>query len=375
MVAPALPRIRRLNLSPTLTAYIARQFTTRFLSFFLGLIGIIILVSIVDLLDRTANKDDVGLTLVVQMVMLKVPHLSQEVLPFTILFAGMATFWRLTRSNELVVARSAGVSVWQFMLPSILVSTLVGVLAVTLLNPIASILLGRYEQLEARHLNHGASTMAISKTGLWLRQADAQGQSVIHALRASPDIEELFDVIVFRFGSGDRFAGRIDAVRAELHEGSWRLYDAWVMTPGTPAQFAEQMEIETDLTPNKILDSFAPPETLSFWSLPGFIALLEQAGFSGNRHRLQFHRLLASPLLLAAMILIAASFSLRPQRRGHVGVIILSGICAGFLLYFFSNFVFALGLSGKLPVVLAGWSPTGIALMLGASLLLHLEDG
>ena len=83
----------------------------------------------------------------------------------------------------------------------------------------------------------------------------------------------------------------------------------------------------------------------------------------------------ATPLLLAAMIMLAAAFSLRPQRQGHVVLVIVLGLLAGFLLYFLSNFVFALGLSGKIPVILAGWAPAVISAMLGMALLLHLEDG
>jgi len=371
----ALPPIRRLRLSATLSAYIGRQFTVRLLSFYLGLIGVILLVSIVDLLDRIANKQELGLSEVLQLALLKLPYLGQEILPFTILFAGLATFWRLTRSNELVVARAAGVSVWQFLLPVLLITLLASVLAVAVLNPLAAILLSRYEQLEARYLHHESSLLAVSQTGLWLRQADKKGQSVIHAQRVSHETMTLHDVIVFRFADEDRFLGRIDAARAELRRGYWRFYDAWQARPDSRATFAEELDLATELTPEKIQDSFAPPETISFWALPDFIELLEQAGFSGHRHRLQLHRLLATPVLFAAMILLAATFSLRPQRRGRIGLVIVSGILAGFLLYFLSNFVFAIGLSGAIPVVLAGWTPAGVTMMLGIAMLLHLEDG
>jgi lipopolysaccharide export system permease protein len=123
MVAAQPPRMRRLRLSATLT------FTLRLFTFFLILVGVIILVSVVDLLDRTATKDNVGLTVIIEMAFLKLPFLSQEVMPFTVLYAAMATFWRLTRSNEVVVTRAAGVSVWQFLLPVVAVAMLAAVRA------------------------------------------------------------------------------------------------------------------------------------------------------------------------------------------------------------------------------------------------------
>jgi lipopolysaccharide export system permease protein len=375
MVAAQLPRMRRLRLSATLTGYVARQFTLRLFTFFLILVGVIILVSVVDLLDRTATKDNVGLTVVIEMAFLKLPFLSQEVMPFTVLYAAMATFWRQTRSNEVVVTRAAGVSVWQFLLPVVAVAVLAGVFAVTIMNPVSSVLLARFEQLESRYVKNQVSFLTVSESGLWLRQADPDGQSVIHAQRVSKNSTTLKDVIIFRLGDNDRFEGRIDARRAKLLDGFWLIRDAWLSNPGKASVFQKRVELPTDLTLEKIQESFAPPETISFWSLPGFIQLLEGAGFSAQRHKLQLHRLLAMPLLFAAMILVAATFSLRPQRRGKVVALILSGVAAGFLLYFLSNFVFALGLSAKIPVILAGWTPAGVSMMLGIAMLLHLEDG
>ncbi len=370
-----LPSMRRLRLSPTLSNYIARQFAWRWLGFFMALSGVILLVSSVDLFDRMANKQGAALGVVLKMVLLKMPFLSQEVMPFTVMFAAMASFWRLTRTHELVVTRAAGVSVWQFLLPVLGVAIMIGIATVTVLNPIAATLLGRFEQIEARFSNSSKSALALSRSGLWLRQADPEGQSVIHATRVAPEAMALHGVIVFRFDSTDRFLSRIDAPRAELGNGVWHVYEAVLSEPGKQPRAAPTIDLKTDLTPAKILDSFAAPETISFWSLPGFIKLLEAAGFSAQRHSLQLHRLVAMPLLFAAMILLAATFSLRPQRRGRVGLVIISGMLAGFLLYFLSNFVFALGLSGKIPVLLAGWAPAGASMMLGIAMLLHLEDG
>jgi lipopolysaccharide export system permease protein len=88
-----------------------------------------------------------------------------------------------------------------------------------------------------------------------------------------------------------------------------------------------------------------------------------------------WHSTLASPMLLCAMIFVAAVFSLRLPRRGGVTLLIVAGVTTGFLVYFLTNIISALGQSGEIPVVLAAWAPAMIALMLGGGLLLHLEDG
>jgi len=103
--------------------------------------------------------------------------------------------------------------------------------------------------------------------------------------------------------------------------------------------------------------------------------VLEQAGFSALQHKLHFHSLMALPLLLASMLLLAAVFSLRPPRRGRNGILLVSGLSAGFSLYFLTNIIYALGSSGDLPIALAAWAPSLIVTMIASSALLHLEDG
>ena len=129
------------------------------------------------------------------------------------------------------------------------------------------------------------------------------------------------------------------------------------------------------MTISQIQESFAPPETMSFWDLPGFIETLEAAGFSAVKHRIHWQSILATPMLLCAMVLIAATFSLRLTRRGGTGLLVLGGMFAGFLLFFLTDVVLALGMSGSIPVILAAWAPAGVFTLLGLAMLLHLEDG
>ena len=212
---------------------------------------------------------------------------------------------------------------------------------------------------------------------MWLRQSDQAGnQIVIHAGKIASQQLVLDAVTLFFFNDAYpvHFAHR-RADRARLENGDWVIENGIRWAANEPPQPFDEMRLATTLTPRKIEESFASPDTMSFWELPGFIGLLEQSGFPAQRHRLHFNVLLARPFLLCAMVLVAATFSLRMQRRGGATLMIVGGVASGFLLYFVSDIVFALGLSAKIPVTLAAWTPTGVSLIFGASMLLHLEDG
>lgn len=366
-----------MRLSTTLSFYIGRHFLVSFIALFAVFSMLVMTFDVIELMRRASSKPDVSLTMVVEMALLKQPFRSQQLFPFSVLFSGMAVFWRLTRSHELTITRAAGVSAWQFMLPVMVIAALLGVLQVTTINPLSSSTLARYEQLNAIRFKGQSSLLALAGSGLWLRQSTLQDQAVVHATSVAHvgSTVSLTNVTIYVYQGNDHFKRRIQATKAALIDGAWKLTDAWILEPEKPAQFKRQMLFKTDLTLAKIQDSFAPPETMSFWDLPGFIGTLEKAGFSAVRHRLHWHALLAAPLLMCAMVLIAATFTLRQARRGGTAFVIGGGVLTGVSLNFFSDVVFALGLSDSIPVTLAAWTPSGVTMLLGLAMLLHLEDG
>jgi lipopolysaccharide export system permease protein len=363
------------RLSLTLSTYIGRQFALRCAAVLIALTAVVYLFDTIEMMRRAATRQDATLDMILQLSLLKLPALMQEMIPFVVLFATMLTFWRLSRNHELTVVRAAGISVWQFLLPALVIAVLIGGFRLAVINPVGAVMYSRFEQTESALLRGRTSLLAVSQSGFWLRQADGQANSVVHALRVASQDMELYDVMIFNFEGADRFVSRIDAASARLEPGAWVLRNAWISAPDQPSRFESVYRMPTDMTLERIQESFASPETISFWELPAFIRLLEGAGFSAVRHRLHWHRLLAGPLLLAAMVLLAATFSLRPPRRGGTAMLVIAGVSAGFLLFFVSNLVAALGQNANIPVILAAWTPAGVSTLIAITLLLHLEDG
>jgi|HubBroStandDraft_1064217.scaffolds.fasta_scaffold00007_98 lipopolysaccharide export system permease protein len=371
-----------MNFPITLFSYIARRFFMWFSGVFTLFVILIFIADFVELTRRTSARADIGAGLLLKMSALKLPYEAQQVMPFAVLGGSILALYFMTRSRELIVARAAGISVWQFLMPAIAIAFLVGVIGVTLFNPIASKAQAEYKVLENTILKNQADSVMVNGAGLWLRQSDVEGtQAVIHALSRpnaadSPQTEmTLGDVTIYFFRDSDRLIRRIDAGSARLEAGRWHVSDGVEWRPDRDKVPFDEQVVPTNLTVQKIEESFASPDTMSFWDLPAFIELLEQSGFSAQKHQLYFDSLLARPLMLCAMVLIAAIFSLRMQRRGGTTPLMIGGICAGFLVYFLQDLVFALGASATIPVALAAWTPAVISSLLGTFVLLHLEDG
>lgn len=370
-----------MQLTTTLSLYISRVFMFAVLSMLAALTGLVSLFDFIELLRRSATRPEATLGVVSEVAALRLPWVGMEILPFAVLLGAIIAFWRLTRSSELVVARAAGVSAWQFLAVPTLGAILLGVFATAAITPISAVMRARAEALEDTYLKNGGGPLALNGGQLWLRQSDhgldPQGVAIVHALSVWARGKELDarDVSVFRLNADDRPIQRIDAQAARLTHGDWILEQARTLTPGHLPDAPRTLQLATDLTVNRVQESFAPPDTLSVWTLPSFIALLDRSGFSSIRHRLHFQSLLALPLLCGTMSLLGAGFSMRPQRRGGVARMIGSGVAAGFALFVVSKLAEEFGMSGALPPMLAAWAPAASGLMLSVALLLHLEDG
>ncbi len=363
-----------MRLRPTLARYICRQFLICWIGFFIGLIILIGLFDTIEILRRTSRFNNVTFTDVLALVLFKLPHLAQRAIPFTVLFGGMMAYWRLNRHHELVVARSSGISAWEFLTPVIIIAIFIGIIKITIYSPFASAMMFRFEQLQSQIFNK-RSHASISEKGLWIRQQITEGNYILHAPKISPPSMSLQNVIIFKFQGTERFSSRIDADTAELGLKNWHLKNVRITAPEKPLRTLKTLSVPTNLTQENIQDSFGKPETMSFWALPKFINILEKAGFPGLRHRLYWHSQLADPALLCAMVLFAAAFTLRPTRRGGITLTIITGVISGVLIYFSTDVAYALGLSSRLPVFLAAWSPAIVGILLGSGLLFHLEDG
>lgn len=360
--------------TPTLARYITKAFLLNFAVLSLILLGIIFVFDIAELLRRAGNLSDVAFGTVLSMAALKLPYVGQQMLPFGVLFSAIYTCWKLNKTHELVIIRAAGLSVWQFLAPLVVAALVIGTVTTTIINPVSSLLLARFDQMEVLHLKKNSNLVTVSRTGIWLRQPVESGYALVHSESFESAQKKLGRVIVFFFDDQDNFTHRIDSPVAVLQDGYWDIRDA-IINGRNDITYQKETRLPTDLTLRKIEESFADPETISFWMIPEYIRIMEETGLPVTQLRIHFQSLLAKPFLFAAMILLAATFSLRPPRFGGTTLLIGLGVATGFFIFFLDSMLQAFGLTQKIPVYLAAWTPAVLGLLLGTTALLHLEDG
>lgn len=375
-----------------LDLYYARRFT----QWFLVIAGVLMtLVVLIDLNEQIRRFDslDLGAGKLIGLTLLNAPAAFDEFLPLIMILSTIVLFVGLARSSELVVTRAIGRSGIRALAAPVLVAALIGILALSTLNPIVAATTNRFKTLSETYRNGGPSALSLSGEGLWLRQGSPQGQSVIHAggyagehqgaNTEDGDAEgiKLFDVTILDYAPGGTPVRQIVAESARLQSGDWLLTKAKVwplaagLNPETSSAVHEVLLVPTTLTTDRIRDTLGTADGISVYDLPATIRDLAEAGFSTKRYEVWYQVELARPLFLVAMVLVGAAFTMRHARFGGTGLAVLTAVLLGFGLHFIRNFAQVLGENGQIPVALAAWAPPVAAILLTMGLLLHAEDG
>src|SRR5215471_15317433 len=359
----------------TLSRYFGLRFLNAVLAVFVGAMSLVAMIDFLEMLRRTGGMQNASTLLVAKITMFRLLFVTERIIPFAVLVGAMACYLNLSRRLELVVARSAGISAWQFIAPALVVALLIGAAATAIYNPASAVLRERSVRLEGTLFGDSGGTLQASGGSFWVRQRSDDGQAVIGARASRRQGIELGGVSVFRYDDAGHFRDRIEASSAMLEDGFWRLGSVRIHSPGTPPVELATYQLKTTLTPEQVRESFATPETVPFWELSSYIALAENAGLAASAYRLQYYQLLVQPFYFASMVLLAAAVSLRFFRFGGVQKMVLGGIAGGFFLFVLAKVTGDLSKAGLMSPLLAAALPAFLGGVTGLVVLLYQEDG
>ena len=185
----------------------------------------------------------------------------------------------------------------------------------------------------------------------------------------------LTGVVVYQFDPSGRFLERIDAAKATLSDGYWELQKAVVSRPAREPEAFDTYTVSTYLTRERVGEALGSEIAVSIWQLPSLIEIAERAGLSAARYRMQYALLLSRPALLMAMVILAATVSLRSFRSGGIQTMVIMGMVGGIGFFLLTEVSRQIGIAGLVSPMTAVWVPIGLALLVAVTVLLHQEDG
>jgi lipopolysaccharide export system permease protein len=359
----------------TLRYYVAKRFLLSIVAAFTVCAALIFMIDMIELLRLSRRAVDLSMANLFWMALLRLPAFSEILLSFAVMVGSIVALLTLNRKSELTVMRAGGMSVWQFLRPGITIAGVLGVVAVTIYNPLAAAARSEAERLVAEAFGREAGLLAASGEAGWLRQDGADGQSVMTAQAIANQGLALAGVTVFQFDAKGAFSERIDAERASLNDGYWELSKALVSRPDREPETFDTFTLSTHLTRERVGDALGSEISVSFWQLPDLIQIAEKTGLSAGRYKMQYALLVARPALLITMVILAATVSLRSFRSGGIQTMVVTGMVGGIGFFLLAEASRQVGMAGLVSPTAAVGVPIAIALLVSLTVLLHQEDG
>lgn len=355
--------------------YLAKDFVAWLVGMTFIILILIFLLEFSELLRRAQGINQATYSVMLEMTLLKLPHIAEDLLPFVLFFSAILCLWKLNRNHELVIIRSVGISAWQFLLPFSVISILIGCLDLCVINPISSMMKQRYDLLNTKYLYHKTYSMNVSETGVWIRQFDDKGSTIYRIGKVKMNEGEVINISLYSYDNNHQFIERTDATNGRINNQQLEMDNVWVEKVGQLPQFYTTRSVPTALSLHKLSETNISPDSMSFWELSHFIYLLEKSGLIRDEYKLYWHALIARVMWFASMIYLAGACVLHSVRQGKLSLYIFLGVIAGFGLYVLKDVTYVMGAASTIPVVLAAWTPVVITFMTGISVLLFYEDG
>lgn len=358
----------------TINFYISKLFFKWFGIIFVGFTAIFALFEVVDVLRKMLSRNDIGISTFVELLILKLPQHIEILLPFLVLASVMMVLSRLNQKSEIIVLRAAGVSIWQVIWGIIVDVFILGIVFIAIFQPIKATMISRLYDLEDKLFSTQHAQVSLQNTGLWLKERTSEGDRLVHSLGVDLSNLHFSDISFYESNDHGHYKRQVMARQGILDQGQFVLRDVDIYVPGQPTHHFNTMSIKTEITSERIRDSNANPETMNLLQVMKLRGDMDKSGLSTLVYDLYIYKYFAKIGLMVVMVFLATSFCLQPPRTSRSGGLVGLCLLTGLVFHFLSDFVYALGLGGRVPPLVAVLSPVLIGGLLSLALLIHGDE-
>jgi len=287
--------------------------------------------------------------------------------PFVVLLSGILFFLKIRKTDEIIAMKVSGMSNFSVIMVPSIVSIILGVFFITLINPITSVLVKKYESIRGSYETQQFEYLAtINTNGIWIKEKSFGKNYIIRA--SNLDNQNLIDLTIYEFSYSHDFVKRIEAKSADISSLNWKLIDVRIVDKNgrVISENTDNFIYLSKYDIKKIKSLYSNLDTVSFWNIEDQIRLLEERGYSTREMETKLHRSLAFPFFLLSMLLLSGVFTLGTNIKENNSTYIFIAIVSSVIIYFFNDLSAVLGKTEKLPVSISVWMPIVIIFIFSA---------
>jgi len=304
-----------------------------------------------------------GLTthLMLEYMLLKIPFMISEFMPIIVLIGASVYLIEISRHQEMVAIRAAGLGINKVLSPLLTVAVLAAGLSFAIGEWVTPVTNQRLDSIERVNIQH---KQQIKQGVQWLKDGH-------RFFRLTPLGNHQFSLTMIETGVKGDWVRRIDSSLASYQSGAWHLHDVNISTPSSHEgmKFEQHDELTITSASGPETSELPRPRHMDFFQLRHYIQDLQHAGLSAGGYVYAMHRKFSAPFACLLMVILAAALCIGTgDRNSRTSWGLVLTISLGLAFYIVGNAGSLLASSDHLPAAFAAWLPSlvfgGLALFL-----------
>jgi lipopolysaccharide export system permease protein len=335
--------------------YVLKQFVVNVL---FGLLTFICIFVVVDMMENMDSFIDsgIGLGLTIQYYLYFIPEIVKLMLPVSMLLSSLFTTGRLSSFNELTAIKSAGVSVYRFLIPFIIVALIVSMFSIYFNGWVVPYT--NKKKFYIDRVNMHRRIEFVNKDNLFLQD---QSNSLL-CLGFFDDANGTANRVSIQKFSDTNLTHMVSRYDADLMR--WVSGDSkWLLSNVTCRMFGNNTEsivrydtlsVKLNFNPEQIVKEQQKPDEMNYYELGDFISSKKRSGYDVSKWMVEYYSKISFPFASLIVVLFGIPFGINKKRSGlsvQFGVSLL--VCFIYLVFMKVSQVF--GYNGDLNPLLTAW--------------------
>lgn len=338
-----------------LERYVAREFVFFFLLTLLTMAAIYLIVDFFEKIDRLLRAQ-LNLSVMLSYFSFKMPLALGQVMPAAVLLAVMITFALLSRHNETIAIKTAGINVVGLLKPLLMLAGLFSGILLALNLYLIPWSTQRVNEIWETQVEKKPSRSLMNLERFWYKG----DRTIFNILMFHKDTQALEGVKIYFFDQQFRITQIVAAARAQWTGKDWRFYQGLIQSFQPDGMLKGEVFQEQTIALTERPEDFSNLERkiteMDFSDLYLYAHRLERDGYDPTQYRVDLLGRISLSLTPLIVTLIGGGLILQ-REKSNIPAGIATGIGIVFVYWLILSFFLSMGQVGRLPAYAAAWLP------------------
>ena len=354
----------------TYVKFLVKVFLKTFLNVFLILLSLVFILNILNEIEFFKNAN-VSSFYPLYLSLLNSPSVIFEMFPFIFLISTQFFFIKFFNNNEIQIFKYSGLKNIKILGVLSLLTFFMGLLIITFFYNLSSSLQGFYLELKNQHSKDDKYLAVITKNGLWIKDIVGDEISIINSSKINKNF--LIDTFITTFDEDYNVIKSIKSDNIDIKNKRWLIHNPTIFQNNNSKKI-DLYEFESNFDLKRVKSLFSNLSSLSILKLLSLRENYKSLNYSIIEVDVQIHKIISYPIYLSLMTILSAIIMFNTKKFKSTTLKISIGLFLSVIIYYINNFFNVMGITEKVPLIIAVWMPVLIFCLINFIMLIKINE-